>query len=77
MKILQTRRLDRPIRMISGDTFHLMHGDSSDNTTTLLRHSITESMDVDILHLIEFENGELGLETGLGGVFGKEKKGAT
>lgn len=74
MKIVATKRFDRPIYLMPGDTFRLLHQDKDGQDNTVLSQPITKAIDVDVAHVIEFEDGDLGLEFGIGGVFGKEKK---
>lgn len=72
MKIL-ARHDDLNIHMIPGDTLNLRHNVGG-KEVTVLSHAIKEECVVDTALVIEAEGGELGLEYGIGGIFGKAKK---
>lgn len=72
MKIL-ARRDNLSIFVNPGDTFKLLYTPPGGETRTVLSHEIESAMRIDTALVIETEDGELGLECGIGGVFGKKK----
>lgn len=81
MKILASTKVDLVLN--PGDTFNLLYVRTAfqeetgkelyRETTKVLSHVVTKVTHIDIAHVVEFEDGDLGLEYGIGGVFGKKK----
>ncbi len=59
--------------VVAGDTFRLSYTDETGVTKEVLSREITAAMEIDTAIVFEVEPGDFGLESGLGGVFGKEK----
>ena len=70
MKILSRR--DVHIAAENGDTLNLWDGDQ-----LLLTQPITKQIKIDVVMAVEIEKGELGLKTGIAGVFGEKLKDST
>lgn len=67
MKILSER--DVSLALLPGDTLILWDGEKK-----LLEEPITKAMHVDVVMTVKVEDGDLGLKTGIAGVFGVRKK---
>lgn len=75
MKIIATRDLSKsPIHLMPGDTIRLSHTDEDGTHREVLQHPINQRMVVDVALVVDVEPGELGLETGIGGIFGVKQK---
>jgi hypothetical protein len=74
MKILKKEPIP-PLHVGPGISVNLVYtrrmGDTIIDQTTVLSHECTVEQDFDTAAIFELENGELGMECGLGGVFGK------
>lgn len=71
MKVLHREKIS-PICVHPGDVLQLEFQQANKERRTVLTHKITEAAEYDVAIVVEFENGELGLRHGLGGVFGSE-----
>jgi hypothetical protein len=73
-KILAKRTYNSPIVVLLGDTVELVYQPHNiDEPARRLSTNIEKKTEIDTLIIFELD-GELGLETGIGGVFGKELK---
>lgn len=73
MKELQ-RREDLDINLFPGDKLILWYDKPDGTYEKVLSQEIKDVMHVDTAVIFETEDGELGLEYGIGGVFGKKAK---
>jgi hypothetical protein len=67
MKVIQQE--DTKIYAMPGDTFRLLY-----KGEVLLEEPITKQMAIDTLMIVQIEDGDLGLKSGIGGIFGEKKK---
>lgn len=56
-----------------GDRMNLLYTDEFGKTTTVLSKEIEKSMKIDTGIVFELEDGDLGMELGIGGAFGKKR----
>jgi hypothetical protein len=75
LKILAKRIYDSVFHVMPGDSIELRYYPPNwpQEPSKVLRTNIDKYMDIDTMIVFELEN-ELGLEVGIGGAFGKEKK---
>lgn len=71
MKILDKTRCN--ISAIPGDIVNIVYEDPWRTRHAILRHEITERMDFDTAVIVQLDDGELGMESGIGGFFCKEQ----
>jgi len=79
MKILKEKPIIGGVRVQPGDTLSVTYSQYLNTTgekifsKELINAPITKRADYDTVLIVEFEDGELGLAGGLGGVVGKKK----
>lgn len=71
MKILDEIPVD--LNLCPGDRIHLLYTNEDGLTTEVLMKEIDKVMSIDTGIVFELEDGDLGMELGIGGAFGKKK----
>lgn len=71
MKILAEAPAD--FILFPGDTITLLYTNEDGVTSNVLSKNIDKAMKIDIGVVFELEDGDLGMEFGIGGAFGKRR----